>query len=241
MRPSLLPHRRRRVLCSSLLLLARCYAVARVAGVAWAVERRHSTAIESQIMLLPVSLKTQCPRIVDHHETLQICLNTYRWIQPFLPFLPQYIQFFHETETVQEMNPRSVSSIDEMIPIVQKHENSKTPTTSYGPPPPPPEPPRPPKPDLLGNRDDIHKFNVPVGKRPNLIGFVISENYDTTLHIATSANISKSVEKFVKNHVNGTVRTSEQISQHFTVYSINKWISSCVEADLFDVALKIVY
>ncbi|CAI9299103.1 unnamed protein product [Lactuca saligna] len=139
--------------------------------------------------------------IVDDHETLQICLNTYRWIQPFLPFLPQYIQFFHETETVQEMNPRSVSSIDEMITIVQKHENSKTPTTSYGPPPPPPEPPPPSNLDLPGNRDDIHKFNVPVGKRPYLVGFDISENYDTSLHIATSANISKTVEKIVKNHV----------------------------------------
>lgn len=99
------------------------------------------------------------------------------------------------------MNPRSVSSIDEMITIVQKHENSKTPTTSYGPPPPPPEPPPPSNLDLPGNRDDIHKFNVPVGKRPNLVGFDISENYDTSLHIATSANISKTVEKFVKNHV----------------------------------------
>lgn len=63
------------------------------------------------------------------------------------------------------MNPRSVSSIDEMITIVQKHENSKTPTTSYGPPPPPPEPPPPSNLDLPGkllhqNQTIINTFRI---------------------------------------------------------------------------------
>lgn len=87
-------------------------------------------------------------------------------------------------------------------------------TTSYGRP--PPEPPPPPNllsEDLLGNRDDYHKFSVSssIRKRPNLVAFGDSGNYDSALHIAASANCSKSVEKFVKSLV--SILTMEQLER----------------------------
>ncbi|XP_023765659.1 uncharacterized protein LOC111914144 isoform X1 [Lactuca sativa] len=86
-------------------------------------------------------------------------------------------------------------------------------------PPPMPPPPNLPRSDLLeGSREDYIKIGVPLyeasiignwkaakpilDKQPELIRFAITENYETPLHIAASAESTKAVEEFVENLVN---------------------------------------
>ncbi|XP_035846290.1 uncharacterized protein LOC110942046 isoform X14 [Helianthus annuus] len=85
-------------------------------------------------------------------------------------------------------------------------------------PPPAPPPPNLPRSDLLdGPRADYVKFGVPLyeaaikgdwkaakpilDKRPDVIRFAITENYETLLHVAASAESTKAVEEFVINLV----------------------------------------
>ncbi|KAI3506059.1 hypothetical protein L1887_28414 [Cichorium endivia] len=82
-----------------------------------------------------------------------------------------------------------------------------------------PPPPNLPRSDLLtGSREEYIAIGVPLyeasiignwkaakailDKQPNLIRFAITENYETPLHIAASAESTKSVEEFVENLVN---------------------------------------
>ncbi|KAJ0790415.1 putative ankyrin repeat-containing domain, PGG domain, leucine-rich repeat domain superfamily [Helianthus annuus] len=86
-------------------------------------------------------------------------------------------------------------------------------------PPPAPPPPNLPRSDLLdGPRADYVKFGVPLyeaaikgdwkaakpilDKRPDVIRSAITENYETLLHVAASAESTKAVEEFVINLVN---------------------------------------
>ncbi|CAI9291945.1 unnamed protein product [Lactuca saligna] len=85
--------------------------------------------------------------------------------------------------------------------------------------PPPVPPPNLPRSDLLeGSREDYINIGVPLyeasiignwkaakpilDKQPELIRFAITENYETPLHIAASAESTKAVEEFVENLVN---------------------------------------
>ncbi|KAM0041981.1 putative ankyrin repeat-containing domain, PGG domain, ankyrin repeat-containing domain superfamily [Helianthus debilis subsp. tardiflorus] len=85
-------------------------------------------------------------------------------------------------------------------------------------PPPAPPPPNLPRSDLLdGPRADYVKFGVPLyeaaikgdwkaakpilDKRPDVIRSAITENYETLLHVAASAESTKAVEEFVANLV----------------------------------------
>ncbi|KVH87673.1 Ankyrin repeat-containing protein [Cynara cardunculus var. scolymus] len=86
-------------------------------------------------------------------------------------------------------------------------------------PPLPPLPPNLPCADLIeGSREDYIKIGVPLyeasikghwkaakailDQKPELIRFAITENYETPLHIAASAESTKCVEEFVENLVN---------------------------------------
>ncbi|KAI3761853.1 hypothetical protein L1987_52275 [Smallanthus sonchifolius] len=106
-------------------------------------------------------------------------------------------------------------------PVIPLNQNQQQPNHTIVPIAPPPMPPLPnlPRLDLLqGSRRDYIKVGVPLyeaaikgdwkaakpilDKQPDLIRFAVTENYDTPLHIAVSAESSKSVEEFVINLVN---------------------------------------
>ncbi|KAI3687162.1 hypothetical protein L1987_80854 [Smallanthus sonchifolius] len=124
----------------------------------------------------------------------------------------------------EKMNNASTGS-GSAIPLVSVHHNHHHQQQNYtvvliGPPPPPPPlpPPNLPSSDLFeGRREDYIRFGVPLyeaaikgdwkaAKRiletqPDLIRFAITENYNTLLHIAASAESTKAVEEFVINLV----------------------------------------
>ncbi|XP_022038462.1 uncharacterized protein LOC110941148 [Helianthus annuus] len=125
------------------------------------------------------------------------------------------------------MNHPSTSS-DHAIPVnhhQQQQQQNNTiisiPSQPVSPPAPPAPPPPPnlPHSDLiLGSREEYIEVGVPLyeaaikgdwkaakpflDKQPNLICFAITENYETLLHVAASAESTKAVEEFVKNLVN---------------------------------------
>ncbi|KAI3821771.1 hypothetical protein L1987_09343 [Smallanthus sonchifolius] len=122
----------------------------------------------------------------------------------------------------EKMNHPSTSS-SPVIPLDRHHQQQLnhaivriTPQTV--PPPMPPPPPNLPCKDLLqGSREDYIKVGVPLyeaaikgdwkaarpilKEHPDLIRFAITENYETLLHIAASAESNKDVEEFVINLV----------------------------------------
>ncbi|KAF5806093.1 putative ankyrin repeat-containing domain, PGG domain, ankyrin repeat-containing domain superfamily [Helianthus annuus] len=100
------------------------------------------------------------------------------------------------------------------------HQQQHTIVPIVTPPAPPPAPPPPnlPRSDLLnGSRVDYIKIGVPLyeaaikgdwkaakpilDKRPDVIRSAITENYETLLHVAASAESTKAVEEFVANLV----------------------------------------
>ncbi|KAM0010900.1 putative ankyrin repeat-containing domain, PGG domain, leucine-rich repeat domain superfamily [Helianthus debilis subsp. tardiflorus] len=128
-------------------------------------------------------------------------------------------------ENMNNTGAASGPAIPLVPPISHKHQQQLdhtivpivTPPVS----PPPPAPPLPnlPRSDLLdGSRVDYINIGVrlyeaaikgdwraakPIlDKRPDVIRFAITENYETLLHVAASAESTKAVEEFVTNLVN---------------------------------------
>ncbi|KAL7594720.1 hypothetical protein Lser_V15G28435 [Lactuca serriola] len=110
--------------------------------------------------------------------------------------------------------------------------------------------------DLLGNEDAYNKICVPLYNASmrcdweaasvilgehhgiDLLGFAITENYDTALHIASSAKSSRSMEMFVEKLVNKM--TKEQLELQNKSYNTALCLAAADSAGNVNIAMTMV-